>query len=249
MQQRIDAFVAAGLQPHTTSTGAVIARRGTRFQTLVDSVGQRTQAGIYYEQASSSNLPAGGFDYSQAPTRSGDTEYIRMRSGEQRSTRRWDPASQDYRFTDIGRSYYARLKRDYVVQVPVRITGERRDGSQYHIRSTLPVARLGIDRVELPLNLTAAQRTAKIKQIVSNQLDLSRPLLEVSAEFWTFDASDGAWIIHEETVIRDPTSGEMVVALDRRVGTAPLSASELPFAEHLCAEAFESHDDHLCVPR
>jgi hypothetical protein len=163
MQQRIDALVAAGLQTHTTNTGAVLARQGTRFQTLVDPAGQRTEAGRYYEQATSSVLPAGGYDHSQAPTRSGDTEYIRMRSGQQRSTRRWDPAIQDYRFTDLGRSYYSRLKRNYVVQVPVRITGERRDGSQYHIRSTLPVARRGIDRVELPLNLTAAQRTEKNK--------------------------------------------------------------------------------------
>ena len=105
MQQRIDAFVAAGLQTRTTSTGAVIARRGTRFQTLVDTGGQRTEAGRYYEQASASTLPAGGFDPSQAPTRSGDTEYIRMRGGEQRATRRWDPAISDYRFTDLGQSY------------------------------------------------------------------------------------------------------------------------------------------------
>ena len=134
-----------------------------------------------------------------------------------------------------------------MVQVPVRVTGTRKDGSQYHIRSTLPIAKLGIDRVELPLNLTAAQRTQRIKQIVQGQLDLARPLYEVSRETWEYD--DGAWIIHEETVGRDPDSGEMVVALDRRVGAAPLSPSELPFAEHLCAEAFESHDDHLCVPR
>ena len=150
MQQRIDAFVAAGRQPHTTSTGAVIARQGTRFQTLVDTRGQRTQVGRYYEQASSSNLPAGGFDPLQAPTRIGDTEYIRMRGGEQRATRRWDPAISDYRFTDLGQSYYSRLKRNYVVQVPVRITGQRKDGSQYYIRSTLPVSRLGIDRVKWP---------------------------------------------------------------------------------------------------
>ena len=98
--------MAAGRQPYTSNTGAVLARQGTRFQTLVDSAGQRTQAGLYYEQASSSNLPAGGFDYSQSPTRSGDTEYIRMRGGEQRATRRWDPAISDYRFTDLGQSYY-----------------------------------------------------------------------------------------------------------------------------------------------
>ena len=99
-----------------------------------------------------------------------------------------------------------------MVQVPVKVTGTRKDGSQYQLRSTLPIAKLGIDRVELPLNLTAAQRTQKIKQIVQGQLDLTRPLYEVSKETWEYD--DGAWVIHEETVGRDPDSGEMVVALD-----------------------------------
>ena len=35
MNARIDAFVAAGLQTRTTNAGAVIARQGGRFQTLV----------------------------------------------------------------------------------------------------------------------------------------------------------------------------------------------------------------------
>ena len=68
----------------TTSAGAVIARQGARFQTLVDASGQRTAAGRYFEQASAQDLPVGGFDTSQAPVRSGDTGYVTMRSGEQR---------------------------------------------------------------------------------------------------------------------------------------------------------------------
>jgi len=159
------------------------------------------------------------------------------RSGEQRVTRRWDAASQDYVFTKIGKRFYGRLKRNYVVQVPVRVTGVRKNGTTYTIRSTLPVAKLGVDRVELPLNLTAAQRTLRVKELVRTQLDLTRPLYEVSKESWEYDASsDGAWIIHEETVARHPDSGAMVVALDRRVGALPMSPSELPFAEHLCKE-------------
>ena len=76
------------LQTRTTSAGAAIARQGARFQMLVDASGQRTAAGRYYEQASSQDLPVGGFDTAQAPVRSGDAEYISMRSGEQRATRR-----------------------------------------------------------------------------------------------------------------------------------------------------------------
>ena len=83
-----------------------------------------------------------------------------------------------------------------------------------------------------------------------SQLDLSKPIYEVSKETWEYDAaSDGAWTIHEETIARDPDDGSMVVALDRRVGMTPLSASELPLAEHLCAEAFADRDDKCCVPR
>ena len=72
----------------------------------------------------------------------------------------------------------------------------------------------------------------------------------MSKETWEYDAAlDGAWTIHEETIACDLDDGSMVVALDRRVGMAPLSASELPLAEHLCAEAFVDRDDKCCVPR
>ena len=82
------------------------------------------------------------------------------------------------------------MKRNYVVQVPVRVKGVRKNGSEYAIRSTLPIAKLGVDRVELPLNLTAAQRTTRIKEIVKRELgDLSRPIYEVSQESWTYDRS------------------------------------------------------------
>ena len=220
---KIDAFVASGQQVAKIPSGAVLARQGPRFQTLVTADGERTAAGAFYEQKTSQDLPVGGFA-PQAPQRSGDTEFITMRDGLERATRRWDPASQDYKFTKLGKSFYGRLKRNYVVQVPVKVTGQRKNGTTYTIRCTLPIAKLGVDRVELPLNLTTAQRTVRVKELVRTQLDLTRPLYEVSKETWEYDsASDGAWVIHEETVARDPDSGEMVVALDRRVGALPLS--------------------------
>ena len=107
---KIDAFVASGSAPISVSSGAVLAKQGPRFQTLVDASGHLTKAGTYYQEQTRAELPVGGFDNQQAPTRSGDTEFITMRDGTQRATRRWDPASQDYRFTDLGRRYYSRLK-------------------------------------------------------------------------------------------------------------------------------------------
>ena len=82
------------------------------------------------------------------------------------------------------------------------------------------------------------QRDTRIKDMVKRQLNFDEPLYEVSQEEWTYDtASEGAWIINEETVGRDPDSGEMVVAIDRRTGTAPYSLSG--------AEAFMDLDDML----
>ena len=181
-KSRIDAFVASGVQPTTTASGAVIARTGTRHQTLITSAGTRTALGAHYEDHGGTELPAGGYDTSQAPTREGDTEYILMRNGARKAVRRWDAAAGDYSFTAVGRSFYSRIKRNYVVQVPVLVKGTRKNGTVYSIRSSLPIAKMGVDKVELPPSLTASQRTARVKDIVRAKLDLTRPLYEVSQE-------------------------------------------------------------------
>ena len=94
-RERLDSFIAGGARPKTSASGAVIARDGTRFQQLVDATGERTAAGRYYEAQTGQELVVGGFDTSQAPQRTGNTEYIAMRDGTQKATRRWDPASQE----------------------------------------------------------------------------------------------------------------------------------------------------------
>ena len=65
-----------------------MARVGTRFQQLVDATGDRTAAGRYYEAQTGQELAVGGFDTSQAPQRTGNTEFIAMRDGTQKATRR-----------------------------------------------------------------------------------------------------------------------------------------------------------------
>ena len=107
-RERIDAFIAGGARPKRSASGATIARQGGRFQTLVDARGERTPAGAYYEAQSQEALSVGGFDNAQAPQRTGNTEYVTMRDGTQRATRRWDPAHQDFKFAAFGRIFYAR---------------------------------------------------------------------------------------------------------------------------------------------
>ena len=182
----------------------------------MSTAGAKTKLGTYFEQKTGIDLPVGGFDTSQSPFREGDTEYIKMRDGGQKAVRRWSAVDGEYKFTAMGRSFYSRVKRNFVVQIPVTIRGRRKNGTQYNIKSTLPVAKLGVDPVKMSLNLTPAQRTARIKDIVRGQLNLEEPLYEVSQEIWTYDSSaEGQWIVNEETV--------GVICQERKKRSSPLT--------------------------
>ena len=137
-KQSIDNMLATNARPHSTKSGSVVITGGNKRHTLLNSQGERTALGEYYEQRSSNELPAGGFDPTQAPFREGNTEFIKMRTGEERAVRRYDPADNEYKFTKLGKSFYARLKRNYVVQIPVKVKGKRNDGSYYNIQSSFP---------------------------------------------------------------------------------------------------------------
>ena len=246
----IDSMLTSSVEARNTRSGAVILKTGARYHTLLSTTGEKTTLGEYYESKTGQELPVGGFAPRQSPYREGDTEYIKMRNGEHKVTRRYSIVDKDFKFTNLGKSFYSKIKRSYVVQLPVTVKGKRKNGTYYNIKSTLPIAKLGMDRIEMPLSLTAAQRTAKIKDIVKRRLDLDEPLYEASQEEWKYDtSSETAWIINEETVGRDPDSGEMVVALDRRTGVAPYSLSQIPYPEDLCEEALIDCNDMMCVPR
>jgi len=214
----IDQMLQPSATPQNTQSGSVILRSGSRRHILVNPRGERTNSGEYYKQKTSNELPFGGFDFTQSPFREGNTEFIKMRNGEERAVRRYSPVDNEYKLTVLGKSFYSRLKRNYVVQIPVLVKGRRKDGSYYNIKSTLPISKMGVDRIQMRLNLTAQQRTQKIKEIVSAKLNLDEPIYEVSQEAWSYDqSSSGSWIINEETVGIHPDTRESVIALDRRV--------------------------------
>ena len=75
--------------------------------------GQKTKAGEYFEKELGGEMPGGGgFNPTQAPQRVGITEYITMRDGKKRPTRRWDPGESDWVFTALGKSFYSTTKRN-----------------------------------------------------------------------------------------------------------------------------------------
>ena len=113
----------------------------------------------------------------------------------------------------------------------------------------MPIEKLGMTKIQLPLNLTHAERKARIKNMVIDELPSDgEALMHHSQEEYVYDDS-GAWAVSEETVATDPDSGqaESHVVLDRRLGT--LGSATFLFQDSLCKEAFEKHDDMACVPR
>jgi hypothetical protein len=95
---------------------------------LVSDDGTTTKQGRYWEQKTGERLPTCGF-LQQAAVREGGSETIRHRDGSKGVTRRWNEARGEWDFTRLGTRYYATLRRNYVVSVPVKVQGKRRDGS------------------------------------------------------------------------------------------------------------------------
>lgn len=233
----------------TTEGIGIRAGRSSRTIALVDGRGNKTPAGRYWEQISKESLPEGGF-LQQTASREGNTETIKLRDGGRGITRRWDTAGE-WKFTALGKAYYRTLRRNYVVQVPVVIKGSRKDGATYSRKSHMPMTKMGLKPVQVPLHLTLEQRRAYVKREIEKQMKkTTKPIYEASDEAWWFD-DDGSWAVNEETVGVDPDTGkgEAHAILDRRVRGAPLGTTGLPFADCICEEAYAEAQDNLCAPR
>ena len=94
----------------------------------MDTNGKSTKAGDCWAAHSESALPAGGY-LQQKATRVGNVEYITTQGGKRQVTRRWDPGSEEYKFTKVGKQYYAaQPRRNYVVMAPITAQGKRKTG-------------------------------------------------------------------------------------------------------------------------
>ena len=124
------------------------------------------------------------------------------------------------------------------MSIPVTVIGKRKNGTTYTVRSHMPIEKLGMTKKQLPLNLTHAERKARINKMVEDELPPNEEsLMHHSQEEYYYDDS-GAWAVSEETVATDPDSGqaESHVVLDRRLGTlgSAIFYSRIPFVrKHL----------------
>ena len=134
---RVQAFIDAGQRPQY-SCNRFILRNGNRFVRLSDESGNPTSAGHEFEARTGEPLPASGYQ-AQRPRRQGNTETIALRSGKRAVSRRWNAEQNKWMFTKAGTEFYKRLRRNFVIQIPVTIKGIRKDRSVYSIKGLLPI--------------------------------------------------------------------------------------------------------------
>ena len=130
-----DLFMARGLgnEPYAKN-GRILVRTNApyyntaTYRLLVDATGRKTAAGEYYEDEFNQNLLTEGvrgqsFDDKQAVIKRGASEYIKLRNGTEVIVRSWNGSK--YKYTQTGKRYFAKQKKEYVIEIPVHIIGHR----------------------------------------------------------------------------------------------------------------------------
>ena len=113
----------------------IVARSGNLMLTsslgrvkIAGPSGALTKAGrYYYRQQPDEERPATqGFEPSRPLIRRGEKEFIKMRDNSERLARKWNPATSDFTYTRLGRSYFSGTRESFVIHIPVLIRGQKK---------------------------------------------------------------------------------------------------------------------------
>ena len=235
------------------ATGAGKNRRQNKYVVLADGAGNLTPAGSFYYEATGSERPRAADDPNQELISRGGNDYIRTRDRREALVRSLRPDGST-KLTQLGRTFFKNRYREYVVHVPVTIRGRHKNGKDYDRPDWLPVHKLGISGIMENEQYTETQAHARVKSRILSELGLRTQggetvLLEVSGETYTYDRGR-EWQISSMTT-EAGRDGEAVVQTAIRQPMAGLRscAAQLPYPEQIIPEAFEEHEDKLCVCR
>ena len=244
---RVQEFINQGLRPRMGPGNTLQLRAGRRFVRLSDNNGNLTATGNEWEARTGEQLPESGIQ-GQKAIRKGNTETVKLPNGTRGITRKWNAARNRWDFTKLGRAFYKKLRRNFVVQVPVIIKGMRKDRTTYEIKGVVPISKMGVKAPTLAIDAHTPTRNRKAKQMVLDQIPEDGVIYEFSNERYTFDP-DGAWVVHEEVVATDPDTGRAEAHVNSRRLGALDTAAQLYRPDEICKEAFEDHSDMLCCQR
>ena len=267
-----DLLMARGLgnEPYAKN-GRILLRTNAPFyntatyRLLVDATGRKTAAGEYYEDVFNHQLLTEGvrgqsFDDKQAVIKRGASEYIKLRNGVEVIVRSWNGTK--YTYTQTGKRYFAKQKKEYIIEIPVNIIGHRsaqeqgrtrtRDSS-YTRNAYMPVSHFGVAAIFANASLTSTQRVKRLKDAVMRKLPYvinergQKVIHEESQEIWILD-ENGEWRYSELTVIQnDGATASTEAVMHRRLNAIGLSHSFLIAPECILPEAWVGEDG--CMQR
>ena len=139
---------------------------------LARADGTLTKAGeFYYGENSSQPTPTSQFDYNTPLMKRGANDYIRTRDGREALVRSLK-ADGSVSLTRLGRSYFKRKQTEYVVQVPVIVSGTNKRGKTVNRTTFLPTDLLGVGQILASDALNEAQKNNRVKSYVLKELGL-----------------------------------------------------------------------------
>ena len=245
MLRFLNQAIESNSRPRKTANDSILLRHGTQYKVLVNTSGGLTKSGQEYQRLTDSTLETFSYDPQQTPKRVGNQEFIKTRGGKERLVRNFDPTANDgqgkFKYTQIGKRYYANKKTEYIVRVPAIFKGTRANGQEYSREGLFPIHQ----PISVPANYTQAQRDAHIKLHVTNDFE-DNVIAEFSQESIIYNP-DSPWSVIEMTTSPESMSSPDIV--ERPLGVCPGSVSALPFAEAIIEEAYSNRDDKLCCIR
>ena len=238
----LEKAIEAQARPRKTANDSVVLRHGSNYKMLVNTSGSVTKAGKEYQRLKpDTELEIFTYDPQQTPARTGNRETIKLRGGKERVVRVFDPTTDNFKYTSLGKRFFASKRTEYIVKVPAKFSGKRANGKSY--------SRQGLYPIHAPVNVPASynqqQRDAFVKSHVTNSFE-SGIIAEYSEETIKYN-EQGQWSIVEMTTTPDNMNAPDVI--DRALGAYPGSVSMLLFPESIVEEAFQNLDDRMCCIR
>jgi len=157
--------------------------------------------------------------------------------------------------TRLGRSYFKRKQTEYVVQVPVVVSGTNKRGNLVNKQTFLPTDLLGVGQILASDALNEAQQIKRVKSHVLKELGLQTQngrtvLIEINEETFSYNRNVEWQISSLTTSVNADGSSTTEAAMRQPLAGKPLAcAAFLPYPDQIVDCAFEDHDDCLCVPR
>ena len=230
------------VQPYYSESGNLMLRTAGGRRKLMQGTNLTPLGQLFFD--TNGQQPPRGYSFGATPYRIGRTELISTPTGD-RMTRRWNPVSSNWAYSQLGREYYNVSRQEVTIHIPVRVVGVRQNGSRYELANAyMPLTDDGIDQIYRPNGDMNALKQQVLSQFEGNErIDGELLVHEASQEQWFL--RDAPWRV--STMDTNPAEGNpnVEVILQRPLGMLKTRLDH----DLVIPEALQKRDDYTCCPR